>query len=238
MSPTTPIHKLRAFSLVELLVVITIIGIIAGFAVPALGPVFRGSSLSQSATLIADQMSMARQFALANNTMVQVRFFRFGDPEIPGEKKDTPTTGHFRALQFFQRNSTGLWVPASKYFRFPDGMIMNPATRLSTILGEEPAKRTLTMSQVQNDKVNNLELPRGVGYNYEYVFFHFLPGGGTDLAQAGVGPDSTGGLWHITVHSLADLPRTNNGTKAPPDYICWAVDPVSGTAKTYRPGLK
>lgn len=228
----------RAFSLVELLVVIVIMGIIAGFAVPALGPVLRGSGLSQSATMLADQMSMARQVAISNTTMVQVRFYRFADPEIPGERVDTPSTGYYRGLQYFQRNATGQWTPVGKFMRFPDGMMMNPAVRLSTILGEEPAKRTVTREQVQADKANQIELPRGVGFNYEYVYFHFLPSGGTDLSQTGVGPDSAGGLWHITVHAISDLARTNNGAVAPPDYACWALDPVSGTAKTYRPGVK
>ena len=41
--------KLRAaFSLVELLVVITIIAIIAGFAVPAVTGIMRGSALTQA----------------------------------------------------------------------------------------------------------------------------------------------------------------------------------------------
>jgi hypothetical protein len=26
--------------------------------------------------------------------------------------------------------------------------------------------------------------------------------------------------------------------KAPPNYVCWSIDPVSGTGKIYKPGVR
>jgi uncharacterized protein (TIGR02596 family) len=238
---TRPARGARAFSLIELLIVIAIIGIIAGFAVPVLHSVLRGSALSQSGSMLSDFMSQARQQALTRNRMIEVRLYRFADPEMPGEKASDPATGCFRGLQSFERSDAGFWVPVTQLVRLPDSMMMNPGERLSTLIGEDYSTRAVTSSKVQSDRANHVELPRGVGLNYEYVPFRFLPGGGTDLPPLGkAGRNSAGGLWHITLHAISDLPKTNPpaSDKAPPDYISWMVDPVSGTGKTYRPGVK
>jgi uncharacterized protein (TIGR02596 family) len=241
MSTSFPFRRPRAFSLIELLIVVALIGVIAGFAVPAVQSSLRGSALQQAGVILEDTMSAARQHALTFNTMVEARFYRFGDSEIPGEQATDPTTGQYRAVQYFERGAGGLWMPVSKVLRFPDSAMMSQGERLSTILGEDPATRKMSMDQVKADPANHVELPRGVGMNYEYVFFHFLPSGGTDLAPSGTtGRNSDGGRWHITIHAISDLPKTNppNYDQAPPNYVCWSVDPVSGTGKVYKPGVR
>ncbi len=230
--------KVRAFSLIELLIVVAIIAIVAGFSVPAVTSVLKGSAITQGGTTFTDQMSAARQFALSNNKLVQVRIYRFADPELPGEDVTQPTTGQFRAIQFFERTNGGIWSPAGKMTRLPDTIMMNPTERFSSILGEDNATRLVASSRVQADPLNHVELPRGVKYNYDYVFFHFLPTGGTDLKATGnAGRASSGGLWHITIHATSDLALATT-TRNPPNYICWMVDPVTGVGRVYRPGVK
>lgn len=246
----------NAFSLVELLIVILIIGIVAGFAVPAVQGMLRGSQLNQAAALLTDQMALARQTAISKNRMVEVRFYRFADNEIPGEKAEDPATGHFRAFQSFEVSEAGGFVALSKIIRFPDTIIMNPGVpgggALSTILGEDrvipaqdPPSMIVTKSEL--DPRFDPELPRGVGRNYEYVPMRFMPDGSTNLPpygasgqSAGSTSPSAGGLWFITVHSFSDWERlkSNGNTKAPPNYFTWMIDPTTGTAKTFRPGVK
>jgi uncharacterized protein (TIGR02596 family) len=223
----------RAFSLVELLVVIAVIGIVATFAVPAVQGMLRGTSLSTASGSLIDQMSLARQHALSKNRIVEVRFYRFADNEIPGEIPDDPMTGHFRAFQFFEMSEAGVVVPVGKVIRFPDSIIMNPGEVLSNLLMEDPNK--LVSAQTGLD----VEMPRGVGYNYKYVAFRFFPDGTTSLSPTGTaGKPSSGGRWFITIHAIADLVRTQNNTVPPPNFVTWMIDPVSGTSKTLRPGLK
>lgn len=232
-------HRIHAFSLIELLVVVAIIGLVAMFAIPATQSVLRGSALDSSSSLLLEQMSLARQEAISRNRTIEARFYRYGDPEMPGEKVDSPETGNFRTIQLFERTENGIWVPLEKAARLPDQIVMSAGERLSTILGEDYAKRVITRSAAQADSINNPDLPR-VGKNYEYIAFRFLPHGGTDLPALGnPGKNSQGGLWHITLHATNDIPRTNPPAfdKAPPNYVTWMVDPTTGIGRVYRPGL-
>ena len=105
LSPTS--QRAHAFSLIELIIVISVIVIIAAFTLPAMNTVLKGSQLSQGAGLIIGQLNIARQQAIARNKPVEVRFYRFADPEVPGEDVTTPATGKFRAMQLFQVQASG-----------------------------------------------------------------------------------------------------------------------------------
>ncbi len=245
----------HAFSLVELLIVVLIIGIIAGFAIPSVQGMLRSSQLNQASAMLTDSMALARQTAISKNRMVEVRFYRFADNEIPGETATDPATGHYRAYQTFEVSEGGQFVALTKIARFPDTIIMNPGIpgggALSNILGEDritPAKNPPSML-VPKSKIDpkfDPELPRGVGRNYEYVPMRFLPDGSTNLPPLGAAGVSTGsnpsagGLWYLTVHTIADwdkLKKAGN-TTPPPNYFTWQIDPITGATKTYRPGVK
>ena len=220
MRTPLPSNKTKsAFSLVELLVVIAIIGIIGSFAVPAVGQLLKGSSMTQAANMLTDQTATARQQALARNHSMEVRFYSFTNPEEPGG------VSQYRALQYFEIAEGGIPNPTGRLMRFADTVIMNPDQGLSSIFSLN--KKT--------PGANDPDLPRGVKRNYEYVAFRFLPDGTTSLPPTG-GPLHNG-QWFITVHLASDLGRTT-GANPPPNFFTWMIDPVSGSTKILRPGGK
>jgi uncharacterized protein (TIGR02596 family) len=231
MSTRLPSHQSkRAFSLIELLVVISIIAIIGAFAVPAAGQLLKGSALTQAANALTDQTAAARQYALTRNRSVEVRFYSFIDPEdVNAAGQATP---YYRALQFFEIADGGVPNPIGKFIRFANTIVMNPDPTLSNLL--QPGSSGAYPKLISTPGLQDPDLPRGIAKNYTYIAFRFQPDGSTSLSPtAGTPP----GLWFITVHLLSDLGRTTSGTP-PPNFFTWMIDPVSGSTKVLRPGVK
>jgi prepilin-type N-terminal cleavage/methylation domain-containing protein len=67
-----PVQTRRAFSLVELLVVIVIMGIVMAFVVPAFQTINAANDLTRATTGIAGILQQARAYAMSNNLYVYV----------------------------------------------------------------------------------------------------------------------------------------------------------------------
>ncbi len=235
-------RKASAFSLIELLVVIAIIGIIGSIAVPAVGNLLKGTSLTQAANMITDTIAGARQQALTRNRSVEVRFFRFWNSEVIGEPmpsvaSDLDATppglkykAQYHAFQAFEIADGGVANPIGKLAILPNTVILSLEPSLSSLLGNTDAQAGPVKTK---PGPNDPELPRNVANRYEYVAFRFQPDGATTLSPT-KGPSN--GLWFITVHLLADLkPKMDS---PPPNFFTWMIDPVSGSSKIMRPGVK
>jgi prepilin-type N-terminal cleavage/methylation domain-containing protein len=77
MTLSSPSNRKRsersAFSLIELLAVILILGILATVSFTALGPIAKANSLSKAGADLAGILELARTHAMARNTSVQIR---------------------------------------------------------------------------------------------------------------------------------------------------------------------
>ncbi|MGB8167802.1 MAG: Verru_Chthon cassette protein D [Chthoniobacteraceae bacterium] len=217
-------QRARAFSLIELIIVISVIVIIAAFTIPAMNTVLKGSQLSQGANTLVGQLNIARQQALSRNRQVEVRFYRYADPEVPGEDVSKPETGKFRALQLFQVTPQGVALPLDKVLTLPNSVIFSYSETegLSSLL-DKPTAQTPKKPGIADNAAPRL--PRGVDYNYDYVSLKFMQDGSTDKSPTG--------RWFITVIGIND--RLESPTKPPPNFFTVQVDPVSGVTKIYRP---
>jgi len=137
------------FSLIELLVVVVIIGLIMVFAVPAASSLLKGPAVLRGANALTDELSRARQHALSKNRVVEVRLYKFADPDVMGETVADETTWHFRALQSFEVSSdtiaekdgggvaTGNKInirnPIGKYTQLPEFVIMSTTASTTTL---------------------------------------------------------------------------------------------------------
>ncbi|MEA3208855.1 MAG: hypothetical protein QOE70_1912 [Chthoniobacter sp.] len=216
----------RAFSLIELVVVIAIIVIIAAFTVPAANTILRGSQLSQSSGLLVGQLSLARQQAMTRNHPIEVRFYRYGDPEVPGESEKDPSTGKFRAIQLFEVQDNGVALPIDKPQTLPNSIIFaftEADAGLSSIIDAKtagPVKKPGT-----KDDPTAPRLPRGVDLKYEFVAFRFMSDGSTNLAPTG--------NWFLTLININ--PPLSKPNEPPPNFFTVQVDPVSGSTRSFRP---
>jgi uncharacterized protein (TIGR02596 family) len=238
MNSTLPASSRRTgFTLIELLAVIAVMAIVIAFAIPATNQILRGSQLSQGTQLVGDQLALARQLALSKNRTIEVRFYRFGDPETPGEKFNDPKSGYWRGLQLFELFENGAAVPVGPFQRLPRMVIMD-GTERSTLLDENvvgPYKKGTSDATAP-------ELPvevnaKRVGKDYEWTAFRFLPDGSTNLplkATAQGGGSSGGGTadsWYFTVINMSDAGKELKNI----NYAVVQIDPVTGNQKTYRP---
>lgn len=224
MNTASSLQRKRAFSLIELVIVISVIVIIAAFTIPALNTVLKGSQLSQGAGLLVGQLNIARQQALSRNRQIEVRFYRYADVEMPGESLSDPSTGKFRALQLFQITPQGVALPIEKMQTLPSSVIFSQTTGqgLSTLL-DQPTAFTPKKPLVNDSAAPRLG--RGVDHNYDYISFRFMPDGSTDRK-----PTSN---WHVTVIGIND--KLTSPSQPPPNFFTVQIDPVSGVTKIYRP---
>lgn len=192
MKPTSSryIFRPRGFSLIEILVVISIVVILmalSGFAVQGL---LRGQEVTQAAEVIESQLRLARQTAAARNTSVWVTFYAFEDATTPG------VTG-IRALQLEEGPSNGQTIPVGKLVTLPDGIIVLPPEIT-------PSANAPTVFPPLN---NAASTPPGVPATHQWTNFAFHPDGSTTL---GSGP------WHLTLQKATDpgTPAANFATLA------------------------
>ena len=200
-----------AFTLLELLLVVAILGIIGAFVLPTANTILRGGKLNQASQTVVDRLSLARQSAIAQNRPVEVRFYRYKDPESPA------SSNSFRALQAFLVVKANQLNAMEKTQMLPSSVIIDSSPTLSSIL--DSSKRTLVTT-------GTTSIPR-VGTNYSYIAVRFRPDGSTDL-----GP--TTGPWFLTLHGESDK---DGLTAPPPNFVTIAIDPVNGALSFFRPGI-
>jgi uncharacterized protein (TIGR02596 family) len=127
MTPPCTARK-SAFSLVELLVVVAIVGIMAAIAVPAFSSISAASGITRAGQLVGDQIILARQEATTRNRDVEVRFINMTNGASSG----------YMALQLWLIDETGTnKLPLSKIIKLPEGTIISSEPSLSRLLTED-----------------------------------------------------------------------------------------------------
>jgi uncharacterized protein (TIGR02596 family) len=198
------------FSLIELLVVISIIGILSAAAIGGLSNVARSTNLTSAAQRLGDQFALARQTAVARNLPVEVRIYK-----LPNFDFTTGGATLWRGLQLFIKDGTND-VPASRPLFFPQRVIISENAQASPLL---------------SDLGTELTPPSNVGAfttaNVRYKSFTIRPNG-TVTATSSI-PDAN---WFLTVHHEND-PKPD-GIK-PANFATVQINPVTSKVTILRP---
>jgi len=134
----------RAFSLIELLVVMAVIGILLAASMPALTSLTAGSNLNRAGLLVGDQIALARQEAVSKNREVQIVFYNMTNGANPGWRA-------LGILRIEQTSSGKSAKPVSRIIQLPENVIISSSTSLSPMLaaGTTGATNIPTLGNVQ-----------------------------------------------------------------------------------------
>ncbi|MEM0895707.1 MAG: Verru_Chthon cassette protein D [Verrucomicrobiota bacterium] len=196
---------MRAFTLLEITIVMLVVAILFTLAVPALQEHERSSRLADSADRLVRLFRLARQHAMTGNRNTQVRFYRFEDPNVPGSIEA------FRAARLTTPSEDGeTGDQISGLFLLPTRMVITDGEEFSSMfsLGEELTER---------------DFPTTGGSTVDYVGIEFRANGTID--------GSPSARYFLTLWDENRAVRE----KPPKDYATIQVDPVSGGVDVFRP---
>ena len=204
----------NAFSLVEMLAVIAVIGLIAATTAPTLFSTMKANRISAAGEDIVNRISLAQQMAVSRNHEIELRFYRFADPENP------TSLDHYRATLIAQpapdpdAPGTVETIVLSDMNYLRNGIVVANEALLSPIFAEAGRADT-----TDADK-------RITGAAAKYKTIRFFPDGTSDL------PLVTN-MSYLTVVEERDLAGATGGV--PKNFFAVQIDHYTSRSTTYRP---
>lgn len=214
--------KQHAFSLVELLVVMIIIAIITSLTIPAFSSLGKAQAISTAGSSLLDQLALARQTSVAQNRVVEVRFYK--RLENPSQAVSSANPARFRSFRTMVYDEEVKNAFAQTTMQdFPARIVLCEDKVFSTLIF--PYTTTVPSRVFLKEDISPTEK------NVEYQYIRFKPTGGTDLSSTGT-PAPDADRWFLTIKSDND---TSTTTRPANNYFTVMLDAVSGRVRTYRP---
>lgn len=225
----------KGFTLIEMLVVVTIIVLLLVFSTPALMRTFQSSRLASVGDSLMGAISEAQQIAYAQNVPVEIRFFKHGEVGL----SDSPQC--FRSYQLFKTvlvtEGVGAAMvvteslePVSNLVKLPDGIVIAASDELSAVLDGDG------LPDVKPDASTGYSGVEGATYNA----MRFMTDGSCRTVTT-----SEGGFAMLTYKTLPesfftvtyDIGQELKTSNLPKNFYTIQIDPFTGKARNYRPGF-
>jgi uncharacterized protein (TIGR02596 family) len=221
---TVPRFSRAAFSLIELMVVLGVVGLLLAFAAPNLLSLISSTSLTGEGQVVRNQLTYAQQIAISKSADVEVRFFKI--PDFANARNEEA----FRGFQLYQYNVNGELAPISPFFRIRSPVAVHEG--LSTLLdaragGASAQDQRYGFSAPTAGRGPSPAGEGGAIRDSEFVAFRFRPDGSTDLPFRTSGGDT----WYITLVQGEGATQSSQ----PDNYLCLQVNPYNGQVSEFRP---
>lgn len=217
MSPKT---FRAAFSLVELLAVIALVGIILGIVVPALSGMGRGTSLVTAGNMVNNMAGMARQHAMSRNTLTALLVLA-----------NQGTDADYRAVSVLEYKPGTGWSQVGGWEMLPVGITVDAGDtqECSFLLRSPNPFPFLSATNQDNPPVTFQSLP--IRSPDGYAARIFTPGGGLQNPAA----PAQIRLVEGRVEGGAIRYTNRNDAGKPANYFDIAIVGATGATKTSRP---
>ena len=134
-----------AFSLIELLAVMAVIGMLATLSLVAMNGIREGRDLNQASSLVLDQLSLARQSALSKNARVRWLII-----SAPDSRNGDPAAFRRTQLELFSPAARA-WQPLGRAITFPTAILADPKNS-TNILTNSAAGATNAVTFLANGR--------------------------------------------------------------------------------------
>jgi len=195
-------------SLLELLIVVALLGILLVLVGPAIQSAGSGTEMTAAADLVAAQLRLARQTAIARNRNTELRLL---------SHRDDSGLVRIRSLviHLAPEEAGSVTTPLTRAIRLPASACVDSGTTLSPLLG-----------QVEKSTGSQLASPLPtVGTDYTAYIVRFRPDGSAEVPSA-----KTSNFLTLRPARLDD-PLT----ELPSNHAVIQISSSNGHVKTYRP---
>jgi uncharacterized protein (TIGR02596 family) len=213
-SAAIPQRTDRGFSLIEVLVAMTLISVLAVATLPAMRGTMDGINVRGAADLAEAELLLARQTAMTRNLPVEVRFYKHDD--------GTGEAWRMMAL-VIPSASSGLasdeWVTAGKML--PGGVIFEHLNNYSSVITSAVPAGAEKIAPWLSQEVASA--PKAL-QDKSYVGFLFNADGSTNLPR--------GQSWYVTLKNAKSQPKAGQPAA---NYVSIVLDSLTGRTVAYQP---
>ncbi|MEQ1933977.1 MAG: Verru_Chthon cassette protein D [Fimbriimonadaceae bacterium] len=202
-----------AFSLVEMLAVIGVIGLIAATTTPMLFSTMKANRLTAAGEEMVNRISLAQQMAVSRNHEVELRFYHFADPE------DTTAGDHYRASLIVEPAPDPDAPTAIAYKVLSEMSYL----RGGIVIANDPNLSPPFAESSRDDNADTDAYVRNAAAKYKTI--RFFPDGSCDLTV----------VTNEAYMTVVDAREFENAKAIPKNFFAIQVDHYTSRVTPYRP---